>query len=144
MVNLKLDRKYFKEDYTIGDLFIGEKWFSNTLEDKVRDYNNDGDLDDSGEGKIPGYTAIPFGRYHVVVTHSPKFKRRLPLIQNVKGFEGIRIHAGNSPKDTEGCILVGENREKGKVFRSRYYETKLTELLRLYIGMGHEIYLNVV
>lgn len=143
MINLTLERKYIKPEYTIGHLYIGTKWFSDTLEDPVRDYNKDGDLADEGETKIPGNTAIPFGRYKVTVTNSPKFGRKLPLIHNVWGFEGILIHAGNTVEDTSGCILVGENKDKGKVYRSRYYETKLTERLRLYIAQGHEIFLNV-
>lgn len=92
---LLLQRRYFNEKYTIGRLSVDDEPFCDTLEDKVRDYNMDGDLLDEGEGKIYGQTAIPYGRYRIVVSYSPKFKRDLPLLLAVPHFTGIRIHAGN-------------------------------------------------
>ena len=89
-----------------------EEYFCDTLEPTWRDYAH-------GAYKMKGCSAIPEGRYPVVVTWSPKFKEWLPLLLNVPKFSGIRIHAGNTPADTEGCILVGENRLKGQVLDSR-------------------------
>lgn len=80
---------------TIGDLYVEGVWFSNSLEDIVR------------PEKIAGETAIPAGTYKIVVTESPRFGKPLPLLIDVPNFEGVRIHAGNTDKDTEGCILVG-------------------------------------
>ena len=127
---LKLIRKYLKDTYTIGKLYINGTYFCDTVEDKVRDYNKDGDLNDLGETKVYGETAIPYGTYEVEVTYSPKFKRDLPLIKNVPHFEGIRIHRGNYPKDSLGCVLVGENKVKGGVINSTKYEVELTKILK--------------
>ena len=117
-MNLFLQRIAQTPDYTIGRLEIDGKFFCHTLEDPVR------------EEKIAGKTAIPEGIYEVVVNHSPKFKRELPLLLDVPDFEGIRIHRGNTAKDTSGCILVGLNKVKGKVVDSTKYELELTRILK--------------
>ena len=69
--------------------------------------------------EVFGMTAIPVGIYVVQLTYSQKYKKILPLITNVKGYSGIRMHSGNTSKDTEGCVLVGKNKEVGKVLDSR-------------------------
>ena len=117
-MNLFLQRIAQTPEYTIGRLYIDEKFFCHTLEDAVR------------EEKIAGKTAIPAGTYQVIVNRSSKFKRDLPLLLDVPDFEGIRIHRGNTAKDTSGCILVGENKVKGKVINSTKYEVELTRLLK--------------
>lgn len=96
-MKLTLDRDLYDKDSTLGDLFIDGVWECVTLEDQVRDV------------KVKGDTAIPEGTYEVLLTHSPRFKRTLPLLVEVPGFDGIRIHPGNTHHDTEGCLLVGEN-----------------------------------
>lgn len=120
--------------YTIGKLYIDSYYFCDTLEDKVRDFNKDGDLLDQGEEKIYGETAIPYGTYKVELTYSPKFKTILPLIVGVKHFEGIRIHgvmkgATARPVHTAGCILVGKNTVKGGLTQSFEHLEKLMEKL---------------
>jgi hypothetical protein len=144
MIELRLERKYLKEEYTIGRLFVDGELFCDTLEDKVRDLNKDGDLQDPGEEKIPGKTAIPYGRYQVTVIYWPKHQRYVPWIMGVKEFTGILIHAGNIPEHTEGCVLVGENKLKGRLINSLLWERKLTEKLRNFIIGGHEIYILIV
>ena len=121
-MKLKLERKFKGTEYTIGDLFIDGVFFSNILEDTVRgltDKNNDGDFDDKGEGKVYGETAIPAGTYNIIITYSTRFKKYLPLLLDVPGYEGIRIHPGNTAVDTHGCLLPGINNMVGQVTKSR-------------------------
>ena len=117
-MRLKLKRVALNETYTIGKLYINDEYFCDVLEDKVRDFNKDGDLLDKGEAKVYGKTAIPYGTYTIELTYSNRFKKILPLIENVPGFSGIRIHPGNTSEDTEGCLLVGFNTQKGMVTKS--------------------------
>lgn len=114
-----------KKNYTVGHLYVkedvideystGEKltYLCDTLEPVWRDFAH-------GAYKLKKGCAIPEGRYPVVITYSPKFKKWLPLLLNVPMFSGIRIHAGNDAvKDSKGCILVGENKKVGKLLNSR-------------------------
>lgn len=142
-MELLLERKYLKEKYTIGRLFIDGVFFSNTLEDTVRDINKNGTFD-CGEFKIVNETAIPYGEYEIKVTYSPKFKRELPLLLNVPAFEGIRIHKGNDRSHTSGCILVGENKKKGMVINSTKYEIELTKLLKEEQNKGKKITIKII
>ena len=113
-----VQRETYTNDSTIGTLtYGGSKCY--TLEDKVRDVNKDGDLNDIGESKVYGETTIPSGRYQVVITFSNRFKKQLPLLINVKGFEGIRIHAGNTKEDTSGCILLGLGKKANMITESK-------------------------
>jgi len=145
-MELELIRKYLKDDYTIGRLSINDHYQCETLEDRVRDlqdYNHDGDFDDPGEGKIYGKTAIPPGRYRVTVMFSPKRRRKIPLLHDVPGFKNIQIHAGNSAKDTKGCILVGENKKVGRVLNSRYHEAVIVNLIEGAIFNGEQIFITI-
>ena len=128
-MELLLDRKYRKEKYTIGNLYINGSYFCSTLENPDRDLNKNGKFD-NGEKKIYGETAIPNGRYLVILSYSPKFKRILPEIINVNSFSGVRMHRGNTVKDTNGCPLVGENKVVGGLINSAYWEKKLIAELK--------------
>ena len=128
--------------YTIGKMYIDGEYFCDTLEDQVRDLNKNGKFD-NGEVKIAGETAIPYGRYQVVVTMSPRFKRELPRLLNVPNFEGILIHRGNTDKDSAGCLLLGENKVKGKVINSTPYEQKLVSILKDVQNKGEEIWITI-
>jgi hypothetical protein len=142
-MKFQVKRIFLGETYTIGKLsyFDGSKWvyFCDTLEDKVRDLNKDGDLNDIGETKIYGETAIPYGKYSMIVSYSPKFQRDLPLLLNVNGFEYIRIHSGNTATDSHGCILLGFNKEKGKVLESKKTLENFMSLLNSSKDKTHEI-----
>ena len=128
--------------YTIGKMYIDGKYFCDTLEDRVRDLNKNGKFD-NGEVKVAGETAIPYGRYQVVVTMSPKFKRELPRLLNVPNFDGILIHRGNTDKDSAGCLLLGENKVKGKVINSTPYEQKLVSILKDVQNKGEGIWITI-
>lgn len=117
-MHLTLVRKTFTEESTIGVLSIDGKTECFTLEDKVRPV------------KIHGKTAIPAGIYEVTVTFSARFRKPLPLLLNVPNFSGIRIHAGNTAADTEGCILVGTAQQKNKVLNSRVAFAALFEKIQ--------------
>ena len=139
MINIKgkmkliLTRHARRADYTIGRLEDenGMK-VCDTLEPTWRDYKG-------GEMKIPKKSAIPEGTYRVVTTYSLRFRKFLPLLVGVPGFEGVRIHSGNTSRDTEGCILVGQNLQVGKVLWSRITLERLMKL----IENEKEIYLII-
>lgn len=114
-------------DYTIGRLSIDGKYFCDTLEDTVR----------PAGVKIPGKTAIPAGKYKIKLTESLRFGKLMPRLENVPGFTGVLIHPGNTSEDTEGCILVGKNRVKGKVLDSRETFQKLFTMLWV-VSLGGE------
>ena len=115
--------------YTIGKMYLDGKYFCDTLEDTDRNISQSTPLDTIKKVKLPNNTAIPTGTYKVIVNVSPKFKRLLPRLLNIPGFDGVLIHRGNTDKDTSGCILIGENKIVGKVINSTGYETKLVSIL---------------
>ena len=142
-LNLTLKRVALKETYTIGKLYVDGVYFCDTLEDKVRDYNKDGDLLDAGETKIFGETAVPYGRYKVILNLSPRFKKILPRLLGVKHFDGILIHPGNTSKDSHGCILVGKNNQVGRVNESKATFERLMNILSEAVNQEKEIYITI-
>ena len=124
-MELKVKRKAFEQDYTIGKLYIDGVAFCDTLEDCDRGLTQEMPLDDIKAKKIYGKTAIPKGTYDIDMnTVSPKFKDRswakpyggkLPRLIGVKGFEGVLLHVGNSASDSSGCLLCGKNTIVGMV-----------------------------
>ena len=118
-MNILLSRDFPKAGYTIGRLYIDGQFFCNTLEDTDRGLTDRMTEKQILFIKIIARTAIPKGTYQIEVTYSPKYKRKMPQLMNVKGFEGIRIHSGNTADDTEGCILLGKNTRPGMVTDSR-------------------------
>lgn len=126
----------FKGDkYTISKLYIDGKYYCDTIEDTVRDLPLECPYTSRGQScrcneKIYSETAIPAGTYKVIVTMSNKFGRELPLLVDVPHFLGIRIHRGNTSKDSSGCIIVGENKVKGTVINSTKYEIDITKKIK--------------
>lgn len=128
-MKLTLKRIALRPTYTIGKLYIDDTYFCDTLEDTVRDTNKSGKFD-NGEQKIKGKTAIPYGTYEIKWTYSPRFKKYTPQLMNVPSFEGIRVHAGNTSADTEGCLILGENKQVGKVLNSRATINKFYPIIK--------------
>ena len=118
-MNILLKRIAKKETYTIGKLYIDGVYFCDTIEDKDRGLNQTMSINDIKKKKIYGETAIPTGSYSLVIDYSNRFKRRMAHILNVPGYEGIRLHKGNTAKDSLGCIIVGKNKVVGKVVESK-------------------------
>lgn len=145
----RIDRKYKKKGYTISRVYLdgipfgdGKK-YCNCLEDEDRGLTSEMSLEQIKAIKVKGKTAIPTGRYKVIITYSPRFKKDLPLLLNVKGYDGIRIHSGNTQEDTEGCQLMGENSVKGKVLNSRYWTALVIGIIKAAIARGEEVYIKV-
>lgn len=132
-MQLFLKRKWFSPESSIGELSIeGLAFRCFTLEDPVR------------EGpKIYGRTAIPAGTYQVVINKSGRFKRFMPLLLNVLGFSGIRIHIGNTARETDGCILVGRTRGLDWIGRSRDAYDELFAILTAALDSGERVYITI-
>lgn len=118
-MKLELVRIANRPTYCIGKLYIDGVWFCDTIEDTDRGLDDSMSVDEILKKKIKGETAIPTGIYKIEITYSPKYKRMMPLLIGVKGYSGVRIHSGNTSKDTEGCLLVGRNTKVGMVTDSR-------------------------
>ena len=153
-MELKLKRKYKAETYTIGDMFLEEEWFCNTLEDKDRGLKSSMSLEEINKIKVYAETAIPTGRYKVIMdVVSPKYNKvkwykdnfggRMPRLENVKGFSGILIHPGTTAVDSAGCIIVGFNKIKGNVLDSRATFQKLWKKLEDAHKRKETIYLTI-
>lgn len=128
-MKLTLKRIALRPTYTIGKLYIDDVYFCDTIEDTVRDINKNGKFDNE-EKKVHSKTAIPYGTYEIKWTYSPRFKKYTPQLMNVPSFEGIRIHAGNTSADTEGCLILGENKQVGKVLNSRATINKFYPIIK--------------
>lgn len=128
-MNIILNRIAKKPKYTIGKLYINGEYFCDTIEDTDRGLTQTMTDAQVKSKKVYGQTAIPTGTYRVIINYSNKFKRQMPLLLNVPGFLGIRIHSGNTEKDTEGCLIVGKNKVVGKVIESKDTYNKLFSIL---------------
>lgn len=141
---IEVKRLYKKADYTIGKMYINGEYFCDTLEDTDRGLAQGMPLSELKEMKEYGKTAIPTGEYMVAVTFSNRFEKWLPLIHPVPVFEGVRIHSGNTHKDTEGCILLGENKAVGKVLNSRKTMDEFLRVLNPAIEACEDIWITII
>jgi len=135
-MHIRVMREPSINDTTLGSLFIDDHWQCHTLEDVIRP---------AGE-KVRNKTAIPPGRYKLILSMSNRFKKIMPEVLNVPMFTGIRIHSGNTAKDTAGCLLVGQTRslETRSIGRSRFAYTALLLKLRAALKAGETIYITFV
>lgn len=125
-----VERRWPKSEYTIGRVYINDTFFCNSLEDCDRGLQQWMSVAEIDMAKVYGETAIPKGKYIVTMDYSPKYKRVMPHVMNVKGFTGIRIHSGNAAKDSLGCILLGKNDKPGWISNSRATCQKFETLLK--------------
>ena len=132
-MQVMITRNWKKPDYTIGRIFVNNAFFCNSMEDTDRGLRQGMPLEEIKRLKVYGKTAIPTGTYTILMTYSPKYKKKMPQVMNIPGFEGIRIHPGNTPEDTLGCILPGDNKVKGKVVDST---KRFNQFVNMLLGAG--------
>lgn len=142
-MKIEVKRWAFKDTYTIGKMYIDGQYYCDTLEDKDRGLEQSMKLADIRSRKVYGKTAIPTGTYTVTTTWWVKHQRMIPLIEEVKGFSGILIHNGVTDADTLGCVLVGENRVKGKLLNGRKYMNDITERVNACVTTGEEVVITI-
>lgn len=128
---MKLARSTFTDKSTIGELQFDDVFECYTLEDTVRDK------------KIAKITAIPAGRYEVIINFSNRFQKNMPLLMNVPNFRGIRIHPGNTPKHTEGCLLVGKTKAANFVGNSRQAYKQVYALIEAALAQG-KVFIEII
>jgi hypothetical protein len=119
-VKINVVRKWFSDNSTIGEVLVDKEFFCYSLEDTVRK-----------NAAHPGKTAIPKGRYKIMLNVSHRFNRVMPEILNVPGYSGIRIHPGNDQYDTSGCILVGYNKGEDVIWNSKKAFEKLFSIMEI-------------
>lgn len=143
-MEILIDGKWKKPGYTISRVYVnGEYQGYNALEDPDRGLDSKMPLSEISKVKIKGNTRIPHGRYRVIFTYSPKFNKDMPLLVGVPGYEGVRIHPGNSNKDTEGCILIGRNDKVGWISESKKYTGILIDKIKAAINKGEIVYITI-
>lgn len=136
-MELILNREKFTEKSTIGRLTVDDKYICHILEDTDRG------LENNPGRKVYGKSAIPRGRYRIVATMSNRFKKVLPLLKDVPGFEGIRIHPGNKPEDTDGCLLPGVDPSTDWVSQSVKTFAKVDALIRSALDQKEEVWITI-
>ena len=154
-MELILKRTYNNDKYCIGHLYINGKYFCDTIEDCDRGLDSKMPLKEILKRKIKAVTAIPTGVYGILMNFvSPKYLKKpffknlcggkMPRLTNVPGYEGVLIHTGNTAADSEGCILVGQNKVKGKVINSTETFVSLYAILKKAHDNHEGIYLKIV
>lgn len=146
-MEILLTRRWKGENSTVSTLKVDGQAHQFCLEDKDRGISSDMDLVRIKAMKIYAKTAIPKGRYRILITHSTRFKRMLPVLINVPGYSGIRIHPGNRHHNTEGCLLPGKTyfreKEDYAVGISRTACDELQNKIAAAIKRGEEVWITI-
>ncbi len=152
-MEIKIERAWKKDTYTIGRVYVDGFFFGNSMEDTDRGLSANMPLSEIKAKKVYGETAIPLGRYELRMSFSPKFSKRVwaqqdkgfvPEICNVKGFDGIRIHPLNTADDSLGCIGIGRNDQAGRISNSgEYYRKFLDNYILPALKRGESIYVTI-
>lgn len=153
-MEILLNRRYPKDEYSIGEIRIDGKWFCSSLEPTDRGLTSDMPMAEIKSIKVAGKTAIPKGRYKVTLSYSPKFKDKswakpyagkVIGIENVPGFEGVRIHPGNTVHDTSGCVLCGLNKIKGGLTNScSTYLNLVDNYIQPALARKESVYISII
>ena len=143
-MELQLKREIFTDISTIGSLTIDGKFECYILEDKDRGINNTLTLEQILRVKVYGKTAIPYGRYEIDWTMSARFKKMMPILLNVIGWSGIRIHSGNSELDSLGCLLCGTRKITNRITESTIATNKLYAKIEAAKKQGQRIFITIV
>lgn len=148
-MELKLIRKVFTEHTTMGDLFVNGVYECHILEDKDRELTQSMSIGDINRAKVYGKTCIPYGKYRVIITKSESFSTKaghdvyLPLIMNVPGYSGIRIHKGNTEFDTYGCLLPCKIYQGDKGYNSTEAWNALNDKINHALKAGEEVTIEI-
>lgn len=148
-MEIEVIRNTFTDKSTISDVFIDGEHECFILEDKDRGLIDAWPIEQINKSKIFGITCIPYGHYKVIVTKSERFSKLrghdvyLPLLLNVKGFEGVRIHSGNRPEDTEGCLITGTDKGIDVVNNSVTAFIKLNDKINNALKSGQDVWVNI-
>lgn len=143
-MELQLKREIFTDISTIGTLTIDGKFECYILEDKDRGINNTLTLEQIMRVKVYGKTAIPYGRYEIDWTMSARFKVMMPILLNVVGWSGIRIHKGNTEIDSLGCLLCGTRKLSNRITESTVATNKLYAKIEAAKKQGQRIYITII
>lgn len=137
-MEIMVNRRTKTDNSTISDLSTDNGYKCVVLEDKDRGLIDAMTVEQITEKKILGKTAIPSGKYEIIVNFSNRFQRLMPLLLNVKGFQGIRVHSGNVATDTEGCLIVGKNEANipDEILNSREVFNELFPLIQQGVNSG--------
>lgn len=141
-MEIKVIRKEFSDDRVVGELFLNDKFFGYTIEDTDRDLYETDSISKLKKVKVAKKTAIPYGRYRVILSYSTKLKRYLPLILDVPNWIGIRLHAGASPSYSSGCVCVGLERKGKDLYKIKAAEQALVKALDL-VNKTEAMYITI-